>query len=35
METFSEHYAAMYQAVNQYLPGVDMELVDRAVEYAR
>jgi len=35
METFSEHYAAMYQAVNQYLPGVDMELVDKAVEYAR
>ncbi len=35
METFSEHYAAMYQAVNRYLPGVDMELVDRAVEYAR
>ena len=35
METFSEHYAAMYQTVNRYLPGVDMELVDRAVEYAR
>ena len=35
METFSEHYAAMYQAVNRYLPGIDMELVDRAVEYAR
>ena len=35
METFSEHYAAMYQTVNRYLPGVDMELVDRAVEYAK
>ena len=35
METFAEHYGAMYQAVNRYLPGVDMELVDRAVEYAR
>ena len=35
METFSEHYAAMYQTVNRYLPGVDMELIDRAVEYAR
>ena len=35
METFSEHYAAMYQAVNRYLPGVDMEVVDRAVEYAK
>ncbi len=35
METFSEHYAAMYQAVNRYLPGIDMEIVDRAVEYAR
>ncbi len=35
METFSEHYAAMYQTVTRYLPGADMELVDRAVEYAR
>ena len=35
METFSEHYAAMYQAVNRYMPGIEMELVDRAVEYAR
>ncbi len=35
METFSEHYAAMCQAVNRYLPGIDMGIVDRAVEYAR
>ncbi len=35
METFSEHYAAMYQTVNRYLPGVDMTRIDQAVEYAR
>ncbi len=35
METFAEHYGAMYQTVNRCLPGVDMTLIDRAVEYAR
>ena len=35
METFAEHYGALYQTVNRCLPGVDMELIDRAVEYAR
>ena len=35
MESFSEHYAAMYQTINRCMPGVDMELIDRAVEYAR
>ncbi len=35
METFAEHYGSLYQTLNRCLPGVDMELVDRAVEYAR
>ena len=35
METFAKHYGSMYQAVNKHLPGVDMDLIDRAVEYAR
>jgi len=35
MESFEEHYSAMHQAVSRCLPGVDMALIDRAVEYAR
>jgi len=35
MESFAEHYGSMYQTVNRCLPGVDMEIIDRAVEYAR
>ena len=35
METFAEHYGSLYQTLNRCVPGVDMELVDRAVEYAR
>ena len=35
MESFAEHYSAMCQAVNRYLPGVDMGLIDKAVEYAK
>ena len=35
MESFAEHYGAMYQTVNRCLPGVDMDLIDKAVEYAR
>ena len=35
MESFAEHYGAMYQTVNRYLPGVDMTIIDQAVEYAR
>ncbi|MBQ4641444.1 MAG: bifunctional (p)ppGpp synthetase/guanosine-3',5'-bis(diphosphate) 3'-pyrophosphohydrolase [Oscillospiraceae bacterium] len=35
MESFAEHYGAMYQTVNRCLPGVDMTLIDKAVEYAR
>ncbi|MBR4016917.1 MAG: bifunctional (p)ppGpp synthetase/guanosine-3',5'-bis(diphosphate) 3'-pyrophosphohydrolase [Oscillospiraceae bacterium] len=35
MESFAEHYGSLYQTVNRCLPGVDMTLIDRAVEYAR
>ena len=35
MENFAEHYGAMYQAVNRCIPGVDMTIIDQAVEYAR
>ena len=35
METFSEHYGSLYQTLNRYMPGVDMTVVDKAVEYAR
>lgn len=34
METFEQHYHAMIQAVNQYLPGADMALIQKAVDYA-
>ena len=34
METFEEHYSAMHEAILQHLPGADMELIDKAVEYA-
>ncbi len=34
METFEEHYASMREAVEKHLPGADMTLVDKAVEYA-
>ena len=35
MENFAEHYGAMYQTVNRCMPGVDMTLIDKAVEYAQ
>ncbi len=34
METFEEHYASMHAAILKHMPGADMTLVDRAVEYA-
>ena len=34
METFEEHYASMKQTILTRMPGVDMELIDKAVEYA-
>ena len=35
MESFAGHYGSMYQTIQRYMPGADMELIDRAVEYAR
>ena len=35
METFAQHYGAMCAAILNRMPGADMELIDRAVEYAR
>ena len=34
MESFEEHYASMCDAIKKHLPGVDMALIDRAVDYA-
>ena len=34
METFEEHYASMHAALQKHMPGADMALIDRAVEYA-
>ncbi len=35
MESFAAHYGSMYQAIQRYMPGTDMTMIDRAVEYAR
>ena len=34
METFEDHYASMHEAIMQHMPGADMGLIDKAVEYA-
>ena len=34
METFEEHYNAMCEAIRKRMPGADMELINRAVDYA-
>ena len=34
METFEEHYASMKATIQNRMPGVDMALIDRAVQYA-
>ena len=34
METFEEHYATMKATIQSRMPGIDMDLIDRAVEYA-
>ena len=35
MESFAEHYGSMYQTIQRCMPTADMDLIDRAVEYAR
>ena len=34
METYEEHYASMKAAIDRYMPGIDMALIDKAVQYA-
>ena len=34
MESFEEHYASMTATIRKNMPGVDMALIDKAVEYA-
>ena len=34
METFEEHYSSMKATILKRMPGIDMELIDRAVTYA-
>ena len=34
METFEDHYASMHKALTKHMPNADMELIDKAVEYA-
>ena len=35
METFEAHYGAMQETILKCLPGIDMAIIDRAVEYAQ
>ena len=35
METFAEHYESMCTTIQKCMPGADMEIIDRAVAYAR
>ncbi len=35
MESFAEHYGSLYQTIQRCMSGVDMTVIDRAVEYAR
>ena len=35
MESFSDHYESMRATVMKYMPGTDMDLIERAVAYAR
>ncbi len=34
METFEEHYASMHETIMKHMAGVDMSIIDQAVEYA-
>ena len=35
METFAEHYQSMMDTIQRCMPGADLEIIDRAVEFAR
>ena len=34
METFEDHYQSMCEALQKHMPGADMDLINKAVEYA-
>ena len=34
METFAEHYASMKATIEKCMPNADMELIDKAVDFA-
>ena len=34
METFADHYEAMMTAIRKHMPNADLELIQKAVEYA-
>ena len=34
MESYQEHYDSMHAAIAKHMPGADMELINRAVDYA-
>ena len=34
METFEDHYASMVETITRCMPGANLELIDRAVQYA-
>ena len=35
METFEQHYLSLHQTLKEYMPDIDMTIIDQAVEYAR
>ena len=35
METFSDHYSSLHQTLNKYMPGANVELIERAIDYAQ
>ena len=35
METFSDHYSSLYQTLNKYMPGANLETIERAIQYAQ
>ena len=35
MESFEQHYLSLQQTIKEYMPDMDMAVIDRAVEYAR
>ena len=35
METFEEHYASMMDTIRKRMPGADLAIIDKAVDYAK